>query len=1075
MSVSKDHYYRLSSEVPQERIEAATALLSELAQVNLKPDWDYALNRLVKGLITTKQSARFGFSMALVEVVRELIYRKEEEYADISISSYLSLVLHNSQLKSSMKGKEERSVLFGRLFGLQVLINSQVLLDPELIADEQILFKFIHALIELSGLKSWLRETAIFTLCQFIRLLNSEECKLNDNLKSKVLVQILQDVNDQGLNLSTEGIAVYLSIPRSQRQLLAEKVVSPTANWKHGDPFAKGNLPVLAKALKDVEVVDPEDDTGEKKQNGKGKQQKGSWSPRIPFVWDFILENFNESNPSVSETEDETSNSKKRKKHSHSHSKKQKIVDDESRISMKEFFKVVIDESFFSEKASHERKYWGFEIFIKFFQNVHSGQVQYLFSPNLMRCLINQSSKQDRMLNKISIKVLESIIEESKVHPFKAPIAVSNLTNESVGGCWNFDLVTKSKTVDSLLSLFGKQPEESHVTHHDIILLELKDVLQSKFKAALESQETDSEESTESFKKSNDNILKWCLDKLLLLIRANRNVTEDNDVEFVEDIIKLLIKYSFFVPVNSNKVSINIRNICQERLNSILSDIINQRRPDKSSWSGYCVKYITKLESSSKYQNLVELDEELTTLKAETLDTLASIDEFGGMTQNPAKKDQLYCFELMFSLVLVQLYMGDEETVQVLNEVKLCYEDVFIGREDEQEEVDTSVVLTDIILSFVSRKSTLLKKFANIVWEFFLCAKDETTDRIRLNEDSLKLMYDVLYARENKQGQAGLFEGDGEFVEEGKDGEGSQDENKEDEDDEKEEESDEDEDEDEDEDDDIQNEEGDESEDSESDEEGVSRDDALTELEKETNLKLAKALGIPTEESGEVKFDELDSSEDDNYESDSMDDEQMMAMDDQLSKIFKERQDAISTLPSGNKRKADVMEAREHMIFFKNRILDLLELFNKTHPNSLLNLTTIKPLVSLINLTMDKNLGVKAHKLLKTKISKTKINDFEVYYATEEEQKTYKDSLLDLIKELQHTASHTKSSNQAHSLACSQACITLSKNLINLDRAYMEKVLDVYSVSLKEWAMDSNNNLSSSFFFDFINWINAKR
>ena len=254
MSVLKDHYYRLSSEVPQERIEAATALLSELAQVNLKPDWDYALNRLVKGLITTKQSARFGFSMALVEVVRELIYRKEEEYADISISSYLSLVLHNSQLKSSMKGKEERSVLFGRLFGLQVLINSQVLLDPELIADEQILFKFIHALIELSGLKSWLRETAIFTLCQFIRLLNSEECKLNDNLKSKVLVQILQDVNDQGLNLSTEGIAVYLSIPRSQRQLLAEKVVSPTANWKHGDPFAKGNLPVLAKALKDVEL-----------------------------------------------------------------------------------------------------------------------------------------------------------------------------------------------------------------------------------------------------------------------------------------------------------------------------------------------------------------------------------------------------------------------------------------------------------------------------------------------------------------------------------------------------------------------------------------------------------------------------------------------------------------------------------------------------------------------------------------------------------------------------------------------------------------------------------------------------
>ncbi|KAK6457783.1 DNA polymerase [Scheffersomyces xylosifermentans] len=1075
MAVSKDHYYRLSSEVPQERIEAATSLLSELAEVNSKEDWQYALNRLVKGLITTKQSARFGFSMALVEVIRELIYRSEPEYEDITVESYLELVLKTTTLKAAMKGKEERSVLFGRLFGFQVLLNSQVLLDSKLVTDETTIFKFIGALIELSTLKSWLRETAIYTVCQFIKLLENESSEISPKVKSRVFLEILQCTNDQGFNLSTEGIAVYLSIPVSERSTLAEQIQNPKSNWKNGDPFAKGNLPTLAKALKDVEVINPEDDEDDnaenKKQNGKNKQQKGSWSPRIPFVWDLILANFNESSARVSEATDDTSKSqsKKRKKHSQSPSKKSKNEEDDNKISLKEFWKVVIDESLFSEKASHERKYWGFEIFIKFFTSGDLESIQYLFSPNLLRCLINQSAKQNRMLNKISIKALESIVEEAKVHPFKAPIAVAKLTDEGVGGCWNFDLVTKSRTVDNLLSVFGKQTEEQTNTHQEIVLIELRDILESKFKTALEEQNEDAsmtDDTTETFKKSNDSILKWCLDKLLLLIRANKNMFNEqsgSSVKFVEDIIKMLIKYGFFAPKSSNRVSLNIRNICQDRLNSILADIINLRRIDKSTWSSYVIKYISKLETSSKYVSLTDFDEELTALKEETLKTLNSISELSKLTESASKRDQLYCFELMFSLVLVQLYMGDDETVQVINEIKVCYEETFVGKEDDSDPVDSSVVLTEIILSFVSRKSTLLKKFANTVWEFFLCGKDEVTGKSRLNESSLTLLYDVLYARENKQGQDNLFEGEGEFEVDSEDNE-DEDENKDGE--EKNSDSDN-----------GTEDEDSPSESSDSEDEEESKEDLLTELDKETNIKLAKALGIPAAPSGEVKFEDLDSSEDDEYESDSMDDEQMMAMDDQLSKIFKERQSAISAMPNGNKRKVEVMEAREHMIFFKNRILDLLEIFNKIQPNSQLNLTAIKPLVTLINFTLDKNLGVKAHKLLKTRISKTKVTleDFELYYTTEEEKKEYKDSLLQLIGEMQKTVSSTKSSNQAHTLACSQACITISKNLINLDESYLESVLDIYTSSLKEWALNPKSKLQASLFFDFINWINAKR
>ena len=67
-----------------------------------------------------------------------------------------------------MKGKEQRAVLFGRLFGLQVLINSQIII---LKSEPEDMLQFVEILMELSNFKNWIRETGIFTLIQFIKLL----------------------------------------------------------------------------------------------------------------------------------------------------------------------------------------------------------------------------------------------------------------------------------------------------------------------------------------------------------------------------------------------------------------------------------------------------------------------------------------------------------------------------------------------------------------------------------------------------------------------------------------------------------------------------------------------------------------------------------------------------------------------------------------------------------------------------------------------------------------------------------------------------------------------------------------
>ena len=191
MAVLRDHYFKLGSELPKERLNAATLLISELVAADNEEEWSYALNRLLKGILTTRQSAKFGFSMALTEVVNELINREI-----LTVGKYLDLLVETTKLTSSMKGKEQRAVLFGRLFGLQVLINSQIII---LKSEPEDMLQFVEILMELSNFKNWIRETGIFTLIQFIKLLDNS----NVEYSKKIYIKILNMVNNLGLNLST--------------------------------------------------------------------------------------------------------------------------------------------------------------------------------------------------------------------------------------------------------------------------------------------------------------------------------------------------------------------------------------------------------------------------------------------------------------------------------------------------------------------------------------------------------------------------------------------------------------------------------------------------------------------------------------------------------------------------------------------------------------------------------------------------------------------------------------------------------------------------------------------------------
>ncbi|WEJ95588.1 DNA-directed DNA polymerase [Yamadazyma tenuis] len=982
MAVSKDHYYKLASELPQERLDAAVTLLKELTDSNTSEDWSYALNRLIKGLNTTRQCARYGFSMALTEVVQELI--ASSSYP-LTVSGFMDDILNIIEIKPSMKGKDERAALFGRLFGLQTLINCKIIFNATYTKPADTI-KFLRCLLELATFKSWLRETAVFTLCSFIKQLE---------LTDELVTYILRATADLGLTFTSEGVAIYLSIPHAMRV----KNGNINNSWKNYDPLAKGNLPTLSKALKDVEVADDDDANAQK--------QKGSWTPRVHFVWGLVLEkliNKPEGTPP-----------KKKKKTNNS-----KAVKEDGSVGLREFWKVVVDESFFAEKSSHERKYWGFELFIKAYHAVNYDQVECIITPNFLRCLINQSAQTNRMLNKISVKCLSTIKQESTQNPLKAPYTLACLVDPKHGGCWNFDLLTKSKTTEVLIGCLSQKIGDDA---QDVVVLEkFKNVLTKQFESSLVDDDAD-------LKKVNDNIQKWCLNSLLQLIRGNRQFIGS----WIEDILNLLIRYSLFKSTDAPNVSINIRNMCQDRLNSILGDIINTKT-NNSSWSLYCIKYIRKLEKSSNYEFISELDQELARVKSECSTLLQKVED---LSQDTGSDDKIYSFELLFSMILLQIYMGDEDSFSVVDELKACFESTF--SENDGQDVNSAMVMTEIILSFISKKSALLRKFCYIIWESLLCQKD-SSGNIRVTDECLEVLFSVLTAKENKEGQKSLFDKEGDFVED--------EEEVEDEDDE-----------------------DDEDDDEDDDESDNDQETHMTDVDKDTNLKLAQALGIPTDYDGEVKFEDLSSDDDDSsVELDNADDEEMFAMDNQLSKIFKERRDILSSTETGNKRKSEVAEAREQMVFIKHRVLDLLDIFCKAQPESQLNFQMIKPLLILINLTLDKNVGTKAHKLLKNRLSKVKL-DVHVVQKMSETVET----LRTLLEWVHGQVSESKSSNSSHILACNSASILIAKTLVSLDSHQVEPIIDIYAQTMKTWAKNGRSKTQPSLFFDFINWLSSWR
>ncbi|CAG8921693.1 unnamed protein product [Penicillium salamii] len=673
-----------------------------------------------------------------------------------------------------------------------------------------------------------------------------------------------------------------------------------------------------------------------------------------------------------------------------------------SRMSFADFWTEVVDNGLFAAASSDERKYWGFLLFSRLINDGAVQQASHTFTKNLMRCLVNQLAVEDRYLHRMAVKASKAIQARVSREPEFAAVAIRGLMGTS--GTLNFDQATKTKTVEKIVA------EANHEALEEIVPF---------FEKLIQTPGTTDEKTSATNRQ-------FVAGLLLSIVRSKASATEgdaDDLQASLEQILSIFVRFAYFMDTSKGSsapepaLSSATQEMLRNRINSCLNSLISNQK-FAATLPYAVVKQIRDAAKSGEFGKfIIEIDDKLQeSVKA----AFKSLKKLSGKEK---KEKGMAAFKLLYSLTLMQVYNGDADAVSMLDELEFCTTKFLGDKETKKEDAgDASDALVEILLSFASKQSQLFRRMSEQVFGAFAT---------QITENGLESLISILEAKESLAGQQEMFdEDDGSGEEEdGSDAEMM--------------------DVDEDElDSDVEVvEAGDDKSESDSDddeEEEEEDDDENAQEVAAFEAKLAEALGQHGAE-GEGEDSDAD-----------MNDDEMDELDDKLVQVFKARQQQSS-------QRKDKKDARENMVNFKNRVLDLLEIFVKKSHSRLLALDLLLPLLRLSRRSSVKQVATKANNVLREYTKVCKGNSLP---KIEDEEQA--DALWELLKSVHKEASH--SGPMGHANACSQASLLVTKVLVAHDKDAIAGVVDVYAATRKDQLMSTKCHVQPSFFSEWNNW-----
>ncbi|KYQ92254.1 DNA polymerase V family protein [Tieghemostelium lacteum] len=735
-------FYDITSMENETRLKAITFLITTLQQLQLKfkpedhkdisryvpkviekskiknfkeaftPELNYSLKRLVVGLASTRDSARFGFSLALSEILHTFKF--------IELPWFFEYLVQHMDLNG--KDFTEKESHFGRLFGIMAIIRSNRLGEHEIVQlqpTKSINYNYNHP--ESENLIECLVEQIIYISkkrLQYTELSYEILTSLLDQQSDKDFEKLWQFVKTlvpkSPEEYTPDLLALLFSISKKQKQF---NVTKYTTGWNHQSTLNKLNINLLKKVY----------------------MESSKSHPRLHKVWKLTIEML--------------------------------LAGEKDSISISEFWKVVVEDSLL--KSSANRKYLGLQLFEVLLPLVKPDIIKDIFSDST-KFSLSESLKPSSPLHEIGIQAFQVIpktAEISQQHRLALILFFSTEGNESFDHQICIDVLnelvkgadeeTLQLYLNSLYSIFYDQENTKSIVTNDQEDLEEDEPMPDVF----------DQEDTE--KQVNSHRI-WVLTQISFITKelAKKHQMLVKLEGTILNLLKFLFFHSYFTTSPSNQpetktkdkkkptgkvdkfieslyskkpvpeISQLVRDSCYSRFCLVMEELSFISLQDASKgtldgtmsngdfWASKLVSFlldaITTPESTSPRPVLATFVAQGSKPLEKLQKAIAPIQSLENAT------NQQRGFELLFLHIALQYLADPLEISEVISDLLMAYEELTNPKkkttatkkkgskqEEEPEKPAPFMVILDILISLLDRPSHFLRTIIKQIFSIF--------------------------------------------------------------------------------------------------------------------------------------------------------------------------------------------------------------------------------------------------------------------------------------------------------------------------------------------------------------------
>ncbi|KAI9717938.1 MAG: DNA-directed DNA polymerase [Chrysothrix sp. TS-e1954] len=949
--------------------------------------------RLVRGLCSNRKSARLGFSAALTKVLWSISETISSQRGKAQLVKETGQVIEeNTKTPDNPTKQEKRDYPIGKLAGLGSLLTSGApFLGPEELEE---LINLLNDMNEIVQHSPTLQEQHGQILLESLHTISARQ---HDPCHA---LCIIQNTCSHGRARTREGVALWLEM-----NSLLPNVKCPKNTWNHRDPLSKQEVATVAKLFKG-EVASSDETTEQPTPAKTGVRQTN-----LHYAWEIIL----------------------RALTARVETRYQEYTERRSAGLFSKFWTEAVENGYFAESASPDRKALGFQLMSKVVSSYPGWMIEASFSRNVLRCVVNQSAQSKRLLHGDAKDLLKKMLERAKNHESTIEPILNSLLSASDGEPL-FDKLTNTQTIQHIISTVSWQATQK--------IIDVYHPLLERSRLAL-------------------NNTKVITDQLLAVIRSQRMHHEDSaqaQFHWAEEILREFARRAF-EPIQEEAergafkpeelpIARQVQEVYRSKLMSGVAALLEASDAHRAQYiPATLVNHIHGVWGN-RIETISQADSDVQRTINQAYDTL-------GTLQDAEQIPIVQSCSLLLAITLLQVYSGETEAVAILHDLQDVYSKINDTGPEQQEASD---VILEVILGFASKSSALFRRLSELIFPAFAP---------NLTLLSLQSVINILRQNESLAGQSGLFDQDNGAVE-------LEDQGQDDDDDDtetakdgqltSEHESD------------TSSHGSDDAESSQSeDDEEESADLIALDQALSTVLKTTKPTVNGKTPTADTDADEASTSSDS-----SMDDDQMLALDPHLAEVLKQHA-AKKEDNKTNDRKRAQKDAKQNMVNFKNRVLDLLLLYVKTQYDNALCFQLILPLLNLMGRTNEKQLAEKAGNVLK------------VFFETAKKHKLPDVTALPIDKSgpeedaspipAEHESVHAILStvheealsfpSKAHTAACSRSSIFLARCIVTNDSSSIRSINDQYCETMGKalgMLQKTKRALPMSFWADWYEW-----